>query len=131
MEIEIEFVSDRFLLTGPIREDANAGNQFYGEDCAGWIVEALPEWKLDFLDEDWGWLVFTTREHRPEDEQISICVYADPEEGAWRLVVFAEYRRPWMGLLKKWQRGPVPESFSRALTARLGEVSSRVALRRE
>ncbi len=93
--LQLEFETDKFRLTGPIPEDSNAGNQFYGEDFAKWICDSLPNWHLDYLDEDWGWYVFSVRQETPKDETNEICVYAYPEEGgrqlnddgAWMLIV--------------------------------------------
>ena len=42
--LQLEFETDKFRLTGPIPEDSNAGNQFYGEDFAKRICDSLPKW---------------------------------------------------------------------------------------
>jgi hypothetical protein len=109
--LRIEFVSDWFKQSGPLPARSNAGNQFYGEDLAKWICETLPAWKLGYMDEDWGWLVFSTHEHRPADERHSICVYAFSclgpayDFGQWMLMVHSEFRHPWFRYFHRWRKG--------------------------
>ena len=64
--LKLKFETDKFLLTGPLPEDANAGNQFYGGDFAKWICATMSAWNLSYGDEDWGWEVFSTRGKAPE-----------------------------------------------------------------
>lgn len=107
--LKLEFETDEFLLTGPLQEDINAGNQFYGEDLAKWICEALPAWHLSYGDEDWGWVVFSTRGKNPEDINNQVCVYAYPSDirsknhGQWMLIVHSEEKVPWLRFFKKWK----------------------------
>ncbi|CAN5160318.1 hypothetical protein BH11PLA2_BH11PLA2_43210 [soil metagenome] len=126
MELQLEFTTDRFKLTGPLPDDNNAGNQFYGEDLAKWLCETLPAWKLDHMDEDWGWLVFTTKDYMPADQRHSICVYAYPAEnqgasdhGHWMLSILCEYKVKWLGLLKRWKHGPYHSDLAKEVIAGL------------
>jgi hypothetical protein len=112
--LRIEFASDRFDMSGPLADDSNAGNLFYGEDLCRWLREALPQWSLDYLDEDWGWLLGSDRRtvgDVPVDHQI--CVYAYPpgtqdqdgnttDSGEWMLVLHKRERRPWLRVFKRW-----------------------------
>ena len=43
--LRLVFETDKFLLSGSLPKEVNAGNQFYGEDLANWICESLVEWK--------------------------------------------------------------------------------------
>lgn len=111
VSLRIEFSTDKFKLTGSLPAEVNAGNQFFGEDLARMICEALPTWQLDYMDEDWGWLVSSTRESLPAAERNSIGVYAFPTEnqpndhGQWMLMVEAEYLRPWLKFFSRWRKG--------------------------
>jgi hypothetical protein len=55
-----KFSTEIFDYKGPIPEDANAGNQYYGHDVAQYLYKHLqdPRLNLKVVDEDWGWLVF-------------------------------------------------------------------------
>jgi hypothetical protein len=59
LKYRIGFRSEEFKYTGEVRESANAGNRFYGEDIAQYLQECLERegYESGFLDEDWGWLV--------------------------------------------------------------------------
>jgi len=98
--LKIELKTDKFKLTGPLPEEINAGNQFYGEDFAKWICKALSYWNLDYLDEDWGWYVYSVRGHGPKDETNESCIYAYPDErqvndeGQWMLVIHRRFKVP-------------------------------------
>jgi hypothetical protein len=108
--LKFTFETDKFRLSGPLPEDANAGNQFYGEDMAQWICESLPAWQLDYSDEDWGWWVSSIRESAPADEQNTVCVYAYPSDsqpansGSWMLMVESERKVPWLKFFSRWKQ---------------------------
>jgi hypothetical protein len=61
MEKSFAFRSSRFIHSGPINEDSNAGNMFYGEDVAKHLSKHLGSQpglsSINYVDEDWGWLV--------------------------------------------------------------------------
>ena len=82
-QLDLEFRTDKFRLTGDLPPDCNAGNQMYGEDFAKWIVEQLPQRELDYLDEDWGWLVLsgegpdTKEPHKQVYHHIGVYAYPD------------------------------------------------------
>ena len=107
--LKLEFETDKFLLTGPLPEDINAGNQFYGEDFAKWICETLSAWNLSCGDEDWGWDVFSTRGKTPEVINNQVCVYAYPADlqsgnyGQWMLIVHSEEKVPWLRFFTRWK----------------------------
>ena len=100
--LSFELVTDRFLLSGPIREDANAGNQFYGEDLAEWLRSEL---RLDpdaVIDEDWGWLVMIPA--NGEGISHDLAIYGYPEEkgelgGDWMIVVHASRSAKTLGFI--------------------------------
>ena len=129
MELQIRFKTDRFRLSGPLPEAINAGNQFYGEDVARWLCESLPQWKLGFMDEDWGWLVFSRRDAGPPRERHMVCVYAYPPEdrarddGEWMLSLSTERRRPWLSFL--WKSVPHNRQLASDVLAALRTVNAR------
>jgi hypothetical protein len=127
--LQIRFKTDRFQLSGILPEEINAGNQFYGEDLARWLCDALPEWKLGYMDEDWGWLVFSKRETTPENERNAIGIYAYPPDeaandgGEWMITVATEQRRPWLRFL--WQAVPFNRQLGADVLAALEAVDVR------
>lgn len=130
MELQIEFKSDRFELSGPLPPDINAGNQMYGEDLAKWLCETLKQWHLDYMDEDWGWLVFNKRDSLPDDERHTICVYAFPgaeesDDGDWMLTLLTEHRTKWLGIFNRWKAGPYRSELARDLLAALASIGVR------
>lgn len=53
------FRTSDFRFSGSLSPEANAGNQFYGEDVAQFIAAGLTGAGLQAaaIDEDWGWMV--------------------------------------------------------------------------
>jgi hypothetical protein len=106
VELEITFTSDQFKRSGPLPQHINAGNQFYGQDLAQFFCQKLPQWPLDYLDEDWGWLVFTTRDALPQDECHEICIYPEGEPSAhgamWKLILMSKQQVPYLWVFKHW-----------------------------
>ncbi len=106
----IEFITDKFNLTGELDDDLNAGNQFYGEDLSKWLSSALclRGWESDYLDEDWGWLIFASKH---KDSRHEICVYAYPEagqqtnRGAWSILIHTRYKAPFLGFFTRMRYG--------------------------
>ena len=88
---------------------------------------------LDYLDEDWGWYVFSVRQETPKDETNEICVYAYPEEGgrqlnddgAWMLIVHTRFKVPWMQFFKRWRGGAFNRSLGTDLLRSLQALGTR------
>jgi hypothetical protein len=124
----IQFRSERFDYKSELPEDYNAGNRFYGKDLAQFITSELTNkgLKTDFLDEDWGWLVFSLRGSAPEFE-IAIYNISEHSEGGrpgtndWGLWVRSYERRKILGLLPKKTEVAVPalvvEAIAQAISA--------------
>lgn len=118
--VDLFFATAKFDSTGPVREDANAGNRFYGEDLARWLVDAMAaRWKGAIDEEDWGWLVSKARGEGDPDRIEMIAVYLDePAGGAkpavWRLVLQQKVRRKFLGILS-WTDVPVSADFQAAV----------------
>jgi hypothetical protein len=57
MDWVLRFRTEAFDYKGPIREDANAGNKFYGEDMALALETYVKPHTTHIvcIDEDWGW----------------------------------------------------------------------------
>jgi hypothetical protein len=111
----IAFESERFDYRSELPEDINAGNRFYGKDVAEFIVEQLKlkNFGADYLDEDWGWLVFSQKGRTPVFE---IAVYNLAEHRGvtargvpeWGLWVRAYETRKLLGLIPKRHEIQVP-----------------------
>ncbi len=118
------FKSERFDYTSDLPEEYNAGNRFYGRDLAEHLVAQLNEQRLasDYLDEDWGWLVFSQRGSSPEFE-IAIYNLAEHGEGSrpgvgeWGLWIRSYERRKLFGLLPKRTAITVPSVLLSAVEA--------------
>lgn len=82
--LQIEFRTDKFILTGDLPETINAGNRMYGEDLGTWLAGQLPEWDLDCADEDWGWLLSSGEVVDQNTPNRKVCheigIYAYPDE---------------------------------------------------
>jgi hypothetical protein len=125
----LEFSTDKFMLTGPLPDHINAGNQFYGEDVAKWLCETLPQWNLTYLDEDWGWLVWSSKDNESVDERNMICVYAYPASnpgasdfGHWMFSILTEYKSKWFGFLTRWKSGLYNPSLAKDVIAALEKL---------
>jgi hypothetical protein len=96
---------------------------------AKWLCETLPQWNLTYLDEDWGWLVWSTKDVLPVDERNLIAVYAYPADspgatdfGDWMLSIRTEYKAKWFGLLTLWKSGPYNPSLATDVIAALKKL---------
>ena len=122
--LQINFKIDKFKLTGELPEGINAGNQFYGEDLSKWLCSNLKKWDLDYLDEDWGWYVFT-RSNTNSKTSNEICVYAYPDKkqiddyGNWMIFIHTSYEVPFLRFFKKMRKGEVNERLSNDLISLL------------
>jgi hypothetical protein len=118
------FKSEQFDYTSTLPEEYNAGNRFYGRDVAEHLVGQLNEQRLlsDYLDEDWGWLVFSQRGSSPEFE-IAIYNLAEHGEGSrpgvgeWGLWIRSYERRKLLGLLPRKTAVTVPAVLLSAVEA--------------
>ncbi len=128
------FKSERFDYTSDLPEEYNAGNRFYGRDLAEHLVAQLNEQRLasDYLDEDWGWLVFSQRGSSPEFE-IAIYNLAEHGEGSrpgvgeWGLWIRSYERRKLFGLLPKRTAITVPSVLLSAVEAAIRAVGAEPA----
>ena len=104
----IQFKSERFDYKSELPVDSNAGNRFYGSDVAEFLASELTArgLKADFLDEDWGWLVFSHKGSEPEFE-VAIYNLSEHSEGGrpgtneWGLWVRSYMRGKRFGLIPK------------------------------
>jgi len=111
----VMFKSDRFDYKSDLPEEYNAGNRFYGRDVAEFLTGELKQQGLaaDYLDEDWGWLVFSQRGTSP-DFEVAIYNLAEhgeagrPGFGEWGLWIRAYERKKLLGLVPKRAAIKVP-----------------------
>jgi hypothetical protein len=123
MDAVLRFRSETFNYQHPIREDSNAGNQFYGEDVAEFLKTELSKsgFQCTVIDEDWGWLVIgKDGAHKIYD----ICIYNEDDEGdvggrrkgtnIWNIAVltFQPKKLLWLVTMRK-KLAPDPEFVSR------------------
>lgn len=102
------FKSERFDYKSDLPAEYNAGNRFYGKDVADFLSAKLTEqgFSSDYLDEDWGWLIFSAKGGASEFE---VAVYnlaehgegGRPGVGEWGLWVRSYERRKLLGLMPK------------------------------
>ena len=78
----LSFESERFDYTSDLPAEYNAGSRFYGKDVAEFIADGLSArgFSADYLDEDWGWLVFATRD-AAADFEVAVYNLSDHREG--------------------------------------------------
>jgi hypothetical protein len=127
----VQFTSERFDYKSELPADWNAGNRFYGRDVAEFLVSALATKKLcaEFLDEDWGWLVFSARGSAPEFE-VAIYNLSEHSEGGrpgtnqWGLWMRAYERRKILGLLPKRVEVAVPALVHNAIEQALSATGA-------
>lgn len=118
----VRFKTERFEYRAALPEDANAGNRFYGRDVAEFLAKGLaaPSLDMQFIDEDWGWLVFGKAK---DDKFLEIAIYNLSEDGTpgqngtneWGLWLKAREKVKWLGVLSKTREVEVPEEFSAGL----------------
>jgi hypothetical protein len=127
----IKFKTERFDYASQLPEDHNAGNRFYGKDVAEFLSGSLTKQGLraDFLDEDWGWLVFSAKNSSPEFE-VAIYNLAEHGEGdrpgvpEWGLWVRVYERKKLLGLLRKKSLIAVPPTVLSAILAAVRAAGS-------
>jgi hypothetical protein len=124
LSLSLRFRSDRFDFTSDLPEGYNAGNRFYGKDVAVYLSRELSTrgYPADFMDEDWGWLVFSQRGSE-NNFQVAIYNLAEHGEGGrpgvneWGLWVQAFERRKVLGFLPRNAAVPVPRGLGEAIRA--------------
>lgn len=121
--VALTFTSERFDYESDLPEDYNAGNRFYGKDVAEYLAERLSESGLqsDYMDEDWGWLVFSARGATPEFEVAvyNLTEYEDPSQrgtNTWGLWIREYTHTKLFGLLPKRVEVPVTGAVRAAIT---------------
>jgi hypothetical protein len=115
----VRFKTELFEYSAVLPEDANAGNRFYGRDLAEFLAKGLSDSSLNmqFIDEDWGWLVFGKTK---DNKFLEIAIYNLSEDGTpgqngtkeWGLWLKALEKVKWLGVFSKNREVEVPASFS-------------------
>jgi hypothetical protein len=111
--------------------DYNAGNRFYGKDVAEHLANRLTKQGLasDYLDEDWGWLVMSSRGTAPE-YQIAVYNLAEHGEGGrpgvpeWGLWVRSYERKKAFGFIPRRVEVQVAPRLRSAVTSAIRETGS-------
>lgn len=122
--VSIEFKTERFDYLAQLPEEYNAGNRFYGKDVAEFLAEQLTNQGLraNFIDEDWGWLVFGEKSASPVFD-VTIYNLAEHSEGnrpgvpEWGLWVRAYELSKRFGILPKRSLVSVPSTIRSAIHA--------------
>jgi hypothetical protein len=129
--ISLRFGSDRFDRTSELPAEYNAGNRFFGKDVAAYLAEALSAEGLpaDYMDEDWGWLVFSRRDASQHFEVAVYCLDDEIEAGAsaaaeWGLWLRAHERRKLLGLMPRHVEVPVPAEVERAVRKAITDLGA-------
>jgi hypothetical protein len=122
----ISFKTELFDYKSELPEDINAGNRFYGKDVAEFLVGQLKSRGLqaDYIDEDWGWLVFSLKGQVPifEVAVYNLAEHAGATERGipeWGLWIRAYETRKLLGLLPKKQQIRVPTLIVDAIESSL------------
>lgn len=132
--LRIEFGSERFSFDCPsTASDANTP----GEDLCRWLRDALPQWTLDYVEEDWGWLLGTDRTRTDAaDIDHQLCVYAYPPgtpdsngvqstHGEWMLVLHRRLRSTRLKFLHRWDYAAFDTALAADVIAALRGIDAR------
>ena len=127
----LRFTSSRFDHASVLPVEQNAGNQFYGRDVALWLAETLTARGLpaDYMDEDWGWLVFSRRD-ATRDFEIAVYYLGEADDDVtvdsdeWGLWLRAHERGKLFGLLPKRVEVPVPADVDAAVRSALTSIGA-------
>jgi hypothetical protein len=130
--LSIAFSSERFDYRSELPEEHNAGNRFYGKDVAAYLSEHLSSrgFQSDYLDEDWGWLVFSARGSPPPDFEIAVYNISENDGGGapganrWGLWVRQYQHRKIMGFIPKRSQVAVSEQLGAAIRASVEAAGS-------
>jgi hypothetical protein len=132
LDKSLSFRTERFDYSSKLPAECNAGNRFYGGDAVAYLREQLAESGLqaDFVDEDWGWLLYGDV---APSTSFEIAAYNLNEHGLgdrpgapeWGLWIREFQPSKTLGLIPKRVQIAVPEVLlnivSRAITS-LGAV---------
>jgi hypothetical protein len=129
MSLSLRFESDRFDFSSDLPEEYNAGNRFYGKDVAQFLAKELTArgFQSDFLDEDWGWLVFSVR---GSENNFEVAIYNLAEHGEggragvneWGLWIRAYEQVKALGFIKRNREVAVPAGIEAAIRAALESI---------
>ena len=118
LSASISFKSERFDYQSELPEDINAGNRFYGRDLAEFLLQQLRDNNIlsDYLDEDWGWLVFSQKNQSPifEIAVYNLAEHQDSEKRGipeWGLWIRVYESRKLFGIFSKQHEVAVPPEF--------------------
>jgi hypothetical protein len=81
---------------------------FHGEDFAKWLQSKFLGWKLDIVDEDWGWSVYGKKERFRYNFGIYDLDTDDVNDNGpkWILRIYNE--RDWRSWFKSWVKYTPP-----------------------
>ena len=127
----LTFESERFDYRSDLPQEYNAGNRFYGKDVAEFLARALSSRGLpaDVVDEDWGWLVFATRD-AAQDFEVAVYNLSEHREGArpganrWGLWVRQHEPKKLLGLFSRRVEVPVAQEIYEAVSACIVETGT-------
>jgi hypothetical protein len=113
-----ELKTKRFDQTSVLPDHYNAGNRFYGEDLAKWIMSQLRLANFTLIDEDWGWLLCGAR----DDLEVDYCISdwgrdetSDDDRSNWYVIVHAYRKRRLLGLIPWRTEIDCPERYGSEL----------------
>ncbi|HSO08104.1 MAG TPA: hypothetical protein VLW45_12755 [Pelomicrobium sp.] len=131
LSLSLRFQSDRFDFTSELPEDYNADNRFYGKDVAEFLAKELIArgFPADYLDEDWGWLVFSARgsEHNFEVAIYNLAEHGEggrPGVNQWGLWIRAYEQVKTLGFIKRNKEVEVPGNLEAAIRAALESIGA-------
>lgn len=121
LELEIVFTTDRFRSAGLVDSSYNAGNSFYGEDVAKWICELSTGLNLDYMDEDWGWLVsgLSADDYR---ESILVNYIFNNGVAEWHLIIMRERKKTFLRYFKMYFEVPYSKKLGDILYQELSNL---------
>jgi hypothetical protein len=129
----VMFRSEQFDYKSELPDEYNAGNRFYGKDLAEFLATSLTEQgvQADYLDEDWGWLVYS-----PKDASASfeLAIYNLAEHGQgnrtgigeWGLWIRAYERKKLLGVLPKRNLVSVPSAVMLAVQTAIKKAGAKL-----
>jgi hypothetical protein len=127
----LRFKSERFDYSSDLPAEYNAGNRFYGRDVAQFLSADLTRrgFTATFLDEDWGWLVTSTRDgaHIFEVAIYNLAGHGEggrPGVGEWGLWVRAYEKVRVLGLFSKHREVSVPAELLTAVEQSIGAAGA-------
>jgi hypothetical protein len=134
MDYAIRFESEAFDYRGPVREDANAGNRFYGADVADFLKSFLEakNYRASVSDEDWGWLVSVARGEQNHDVCLnngldgSTSSSEGPGTNGWSIYVITYATRKVLGVSLGRKRIDPDREFCALVESAIATKASRM-----